>query len=364
MPADSGPRPSGAPRAATTRLTGAAQLELVPLPATPRRRTSSTRSRSPFCRMTSTKGRPSATPLSTPNIARAAGLRRRSRPRSSSATTPSVIPSRIVRTFACSSPRRSIFSRSARAVRLSATPSAAISSVPATGTACVRSPSAIRRAAFSIPRRGRVTRRLTKSPMTTATQMARMAPPATVRRTSAWASSASCVGTASRRTARRRPSRSDRHRDVQEVSSDGRAPADVAADLARQRPAHLRAAGVILDLADGLPVGFGQDDAVGADDGHPRPEDPRVALGTALEAGPTGRAVEQGQECVVEEPRVGDERPLEPRDGLRLEGAAHVDPHDENAQAGDDSEEDGESRGETEAAPRRPVRRHVSPSNR
>ena len=156
----------------------------------------------------------------------------------------------------------------------------------------------------------------------------------------------------------------DRHRDVQEVAPDGRAPADVAADLARQRPAHLRSAGVVLDLADGLAVGFGQDGAVGADDGHPRPEDPRVALGTSLEVGRTGRAVEQGHECVVEQARLGDERPLEPRDGLRLEGAAHVDPHHEDAQAGDDSEEDGESRGETEAAPRRPVRRHVSPSNR
>ena len=86
----------------------------------------------------------------------------------------------------------------------------------------------------------------------------------------------------------------DRHRDVQEVAPDGRAPADVAADLARQRPAHLRPAGMILDLADGLAIGFGQDGAVGADDGQTRPENPRIALGTSLEVRPTGRAVERG----------------------------------------------------------------------
>ena len=156
----------------------------------------------------------------------------------------------------------------------------------------------------------------------------------------------------------------ERHRDVQEVAADGRAPADVAADLAGQRPADLRAAGVILDLADGLAVGFGQDGAVGGDDGHPGPEDPRVALGAPLEAGRAGRAVEQGREGVVEQARLGDERPLEPRDGLRLERAADVDAHHEDAQPGHHPEKDGESRGETEAAPRRPVRHHVSPSNR
>ena len=67
-PAGAGPRPRGAPRAATTRLTGGPSSSSCRAGA-PETRTSSTRSSSSFCRMTSRKERPSAIPFPTPNIA-------------------------------------------------------------------------------------------------------------------------------------------------------------------------------------------------------------------------------------------------------------------------------------------------------
>ena len=94
-PAAPGPRPSGAPRAATTRFDGRTQLELVagrrarlPGPRPPGRA-------APSGGSTSRNERPSPGSL-TPNIERAPGLSRRTRPRSSSATTPSIMPSRMV----------------------------------------------------------------------------------------------------------------------------------------------------------------------------------------------------------------------------------------------------------------------------
>ena len=106
---------------------------------------------------------------------------------------------------------------------------------------------------------------------------------------------------------------------------------------------------MILDVARRLAVGFGEDRPSAAMTVTRAPRT-AVALGAFLQLVAPERAVEQGGEDVVEEPRLGDEGPLEPRDGLRLERAAHVDPHDEDAQPGHDSEEDGQSRGETEAA--------------
>jgi hypothetical protein len=156
----------------------------------------------------------------------------------------------------------------------------------------------------------------------------------------------------------------ERHRDVQEIPSDGRAPPNVAPHLSIERTAHLGTCRVVLDLTDRLAIGLGQHGAVARDDGHPAPEDPRVALGARLETGVSRGAVEQRRERVVEEPRLRHQRALKAGDGLGLERAADVEPHDQDAQSGHDPEQDGQSRGETEAPSRRGVRHHASPSKR
>jgi hypothetical protein len=103
------------------------------------------------------------------------------------------------------------------------------------------------------------------------------------------------------------------NRHVQEVAADGRAPAHVAADPTGQRPAHLRALGVVLDLPHGVPVGLGQDPAVGPDHGDPPAEHPRVALGARLDRRRPRGAIARGRERVLEEASLGDEGPLEAR---------------------------------------------------